>query len=87
MEDLVTDEDAEETEDDQDDQADEKHTITGSEVILGLGEEGHIQVNCYITARSTSETDGQIQTCREKRTTVKHTTTVMPTAMITDSVS
>lgn len=36
---LVTDEDAEDAEDDQDNQTDEKHTVTGSEVVLGLWEE------------------------------------------------
>lgn len=38
----VTDEDAEDAEDDQDNQTDEKHTVTGSEVVFGLqGEDDH----------------------------------------------
>ena len=42
----VTDEDAEDSEEDQDNQTDEKHTVAGSEVILGLWEQD-IKVSEY----------------------------------------
>lgn len=64
MEDLVTDEDAEDAKEEQDDEADEQHAVTGSEVILGLGiEEGHVQVTVPTQHSGTSDrgTDTDLQ--------------------------
>lgn len=88
----VTDKDTEKTKDDQDHQTDKQHAGTGGEVILGLQEgDKHPAPShqAYTDPRSTSQifTIQLRQTCKEKRTTEKHTTAVMPTAITTESVS